>query len=86
MEFEKAAEHPELTVSMTAITATGFFEHGELVVLSFSMVQIWSRMSSTASRSTEASNLNRSPASRPPELKRAPLIFCIEMLAVGARA
>ena len=39
MEFEKAAEHPELTVSMTAITATGFFEHGELVVLSFSMVQ-----------------------------------------------
>ena len=33
-----------------------------------------------------ASNLNRSRASRLPEPKRAPLSFCIEMLAVGTWA
>ena len=77
------AEHLEPTTVTAAVVAAGLFNLVELFVESRCLSQ---NELGGLEEHRYASNLNRSPASRLPSAKRAPLSLPMEMLALGARA
>ena len=77
------AEHLEPTTVTAAVVAAGLFNLVELFVESRCLSQ---NELGGLEEHRYALNCNRSPASRPPGAKRAPLSFPMQMLALQARA